>query len=221
MGTIAGMRARFCGLVVALGVLPGLLAGCAGEPRAPVEQRGARASAPAVSVISTTVPDTPRHYVVVKGDTLYSIAFRFGVDFRQLAKANRIGAPFTIYPDQRLVLTGTAGTPVATRPPTARAAASDKAAATDKPAATGKPAATDKPAALPNPPRLPLPWRKSPLLRVPSPGVGQPRGKWSRAFSVKPTRVSLSVAKREIRWLPRRLEKWCMRAVVSSVTATC
>ena len=151
MGTIAGMRARFCGLVVALGVLPGLLAGCAGEPRAPVEQRGARASAPTVSVISTTVPDTPRHYVVVKGDTLYSIAFRFGVDFRQLAKANRIGAPFTIYPDQRLVLTGTAGTPVATRPPTARAAASDKAAATDKPAATGKPAATDKPAAAAKP----------------------------------------------------------------------
>ena len=151
MGTTAGMRARFCGLLVALGVLPGLLAGCAGEPRAPVEQRGTRVSAPAVPVISTTVPDTPSHYVVVKGDTLYSIAFRFGVDFRQLAKANRIGAPFTIYPDQRLVLTESAATPVAARPSTAGSAASGKAAAAPQPAATDKPAATDQPAAAAKP----------------------------------------------------------------------
>jgi len=43
-------------------------------------------------------------YQVVKGDTLYSIAFHNGVDFRDLAQWNRIGAPYTIWPGQRLQL---------------------------------------------------------------------------------------------------------------------
>lgn len=43
-------------------------------------------------------------YVVKKGDTLYSIAWRFDLDHQRLAAANKIGAPFTIYPGQRLRL---------------------------------------------------------------------------------------------------------------------
>ncbi len=43
-------------------------------------------------------------YVVVKSDTLYSIAFRKGVDFRDLAQWNGIAAPYTIWPGQRLIL---------------------------------------------------------------------------------------------------------------------
>jgi lipoprotein NlpD len=43
-------------------------------------------------------------YVVVKSDTLYSIAFRKGVDFRDLAQWNGIAAPYTIWPGQRLTL---------------------------------------------------------------------------------------------------------------------
>lgn len=43
-------------------------------------------------------------YVVAKGDTLYSIAFRKGVDFRDLAQWNSIAAPYTIWPGQRLTL---------------------------------------------------------------------------------------------------------------------
>jgi len=39
-------------------------------------------------------------YKVVKGDTLYSIAFRAGVDFKQLAQINSIKAPYAIYPGQ-------------------------------------------------------------------------------------------------------------------------
>lgn len=45
------------------------------------------------------------HYMVVRGDTLYSIAFRAGVDFRDLARWNAINAPFVIYPGQRLRIT--------------------------------------------------------------------------------------------------------------------
>ena len=41
-------------------------------------------------------------YVVVKGDTLYSIAFRLGIDFRELAARNGIQSPFIIKVGQTL-----------------------------------------------------------------------------------------------------------------------
>ena len=48
-------------------------------------------------------------YVVAKGDTMYSIAFRNGVDFRDLAKWNGIAAPYTIWPGQKLRLSPPTG----------------------------------------------------------------------------------------------------------------
>ena len=47
-------------------------------------------------------------YVVKRGDTLYSIAWRFGLDMNSLASNNRIRPPYTIYPGQRLRLKGRA-----------------------------------------------------------------------------------------------------------------
>ena len=41
-------------------------------------------------------------YVVNQGDTLYSIAFRKGVDFRDLAQWNGIAAPYTIWPGREI-----------------------------------------------------------------------------------------------------------------------
>ena len=46
----------------------------------------------------------PDYYVVSRGDTLFSIAFRYGLDVQGLAAANTIRAPYTIYPGQRLRL---------------------------------------------------------------------------------------------------------------------
>lgn len=48
-----------------------------------------------------------RHKVSA-GDTLYSIAWRYGRDFRELASANNIHAPYVIHPGQiiRLDLRG-------------------------------------------------------------------------------------------------------------------
>ncbi|WP_404543983.1 peptidoglycan DD-metalloendopeptidase family protein [Dyella jejuensis] len=45
-------------------------------------------------------------YTVAKGDTLYSIAFRNGTDFREVARLNAIAAPYTIWPGQVLKLPG-------------------------------------------------------------------------------------------------------------------
>ncbi|MBE1160983.1 peptidoglycan DD-metalloendopeptidase family protein [Dyella acidiphila] len=48
----------------------------------------------------------PGTYTVAKGDTLYSIAFRNGTDFRALARQNGIAEPYTIWPGQVLQLPG-------------------------------------------------------------------------------------------------------------------
>ncbi|MGI9294851.1 MAG: peptidoglycan DD-metalloendopeptidase family protein [Pseudomonadales bacterium] len=43
-------------------------------------------------------------HTVVRGDSLHSIAWQYGLNYRQLAAANGIAAPYTIYPGQRLKL---------------------------------------------------------------------------------------------------------------------
>ena len=46
----------------------------------------------------------PEHYQVVMGDTLYSIAFRYGLDYRSLARRNNIDPPYNIRVGQILNL---------------------------------------------------------------------------------------------------------------------
>lgn len=46
--------------------------------------------------------DAPEFHYVVKGDTLFSIAWRYGVDYRELAEINGIADSFRIYPGQKL-----------------------------------------------------------------------------------------------------------------------
>ena len=59
---------------------------------------------------SRVVPDVRRvgagEVEVIRGDTLYGIAFRNGMDFRDLAAINRIESPYTIYVGQILKLRG-------------------------------------------------------------------------------------------------------------------
>ncbi|GAA5525658.1 hypothetical protein Maes01_02230 [Microbulbifer aestuariivivens] len=47
-----------------------------------------------------------KHHTVSSGETLYSIAWRYGQDFRDLAAINGIAAPYSIFPGQRLRLSG-------------------------------------------------------------------------------------------------------------------
>ncbi|GAB2659321.1 peptidoglycan DD-metalloendopeptidase family protein [Arenimonas aestuarii] len=75
-----------------------LVAAC-GHSRV-VKREGSR-SAP-----DRAVQSVPRSgdYTVKRGDTLYGIAFRHGLDYREVASLNRIGPPYTIYPGQTLRL---------------------------------------------------------------------------------------------------------------------
>lgn len=44
------------------------------------------------------------HHKVVSGETLFAIAWRYGVDYKDLARINSIGKNYLIYPGQSLVL---------------------------------------------------------------------------------------------------------------------
>ena len=55
---------------------------------------------------------TKESYLVQKGDTLYSIAFRYGIDYKSLAKINGIKPPYTIYLNQKLSLKNVSFTPL-------------------------------------------------------------------------------------------------------------
>ena len=86
-------------------------AGCADNPPAPIETRSAITGSAQPSSQAPVVADARDHrpdllpgepYTVIRGDTLYSIAFRLGLDYRALARANDISPPYMIYPGQRL-----------------------------------------------------------------------------------------------------------------------
>lgn len=46
----------------------------------------------------------PKVYVVKKGDTVYKIAKKYGLDWRELAGYNHLGNPDLIYPGERLFI---------------------------------------------------------------------------------------------------------------------
>jgi lipoprotein NlpD len=60
-----------------------------------------------VFTLLTACGEVPKHwdpqgYTVKRGDTLYSIAWRYEKDYRQVAQLNNIQSPYAIYPGQRL-----------------------------------------------------------------------------------------------------------------------
>ncbi|MEP7184436.1 MAG: peptidoglycan DD-metalloendopeptidase family protein [Rhodanobacter sp.] len=103
---LSGMHRYLQPLAIVSAVL--LLAAC-GTMRSsvmvePATGRGYARTAPAPAPLAAHTRIPGGSYTVLKGDTLYSIAFRNGVDFRDLAQWNGVAAPYTIWPGQRLTL---------------------------------------------------------------------------------------------------------------------
>ena len=97
---------------------------------------------PTATFTLTPVPSpTPRLYVVQPGDTLISIARRFGVDVGELARINDIADPSAIIAGQVLIIPSPLLTPTATLTPT--------------PVPTLTPTPTSPPTATPTPTLIP------------------------------------------------------------------
>ena len=81
--------------------------------KAQADAKAAGAVIPA-SVVSTTIPAAfqpaqpaaPAEYTIVRGDTVSSIAGRFGLDTGEILKLNNLQANTIIYPGQKLKLSG-------------------------------------------------------------------------------------------------------------------
>ena len=93
---------------------------------------------PVVSERSQQPPISGTTFIVRPGDTLYSIAWRAGKDYKTLAQINGISAPFTIYPGQRLRLVAAA---VSKAPVTPSKTSTKKTSPPVKVSATPKPKA--------------------------------------------------------------------------------
>lgn len=112
---------------------------------------------------SSNVPP-PGYYRVRRGDTLYSIAFRYGVDYRKLAQKNNISNRFTIFPGQLLavaadpVAKSTQSSAVADKPSVVNRK-SNSAAELDK----SKVASTLKQGSSSIPPKKPIVTRDAPV----------------------------------------------------------
>lgn len=57
-----------------------------------------------VSDLKQPPADKLTHHIVGRGETLYAIAWRYGLDYQALARANGINQQYQIYPGQRLNL---------------------------------------------------------------------------------------------------------------------
>ncbi|HEX7029812.1 MAG TPA: peptidoglycan DD-metalloendopeptidase family protein [Gammaproteobacteria bacterium] len=96
-----------------IGTSIALLGGCATSP-APVVDRSMGGQPPRHGPSGGEHVNgrmTSDGYVVAPGDTLYSIAFTHGMDYRALAARNHIPPPYVIYPGQVLRIEGAAGAP--------------------------------------------------------------------------------------------------------------
>jgi len=76
---------------------------------APVTDIGSsqRASKSTVSKNRVKSANVPHRYKVSKGDTLYSIAWKFGLDFKSLATINNINSNYVIHVGQTLIIKST------------------------------------------------------------------------------------------------------------------
>jgi lipoprotein NlpD len=146
---------------IVTGLFVAMLIGCASKTiNAPIDSRTNQqstvtktASRPSSAADKSAQPD---YYVVKGGDTLYSIAWNLGLNYRELASINDIRSPYTIYKDQRLLVKPATGQqpamPAALQP---QAAVTASAAPARLPAATPAAKPVPKPAASPQPAAAP------------------------------------------------------------------
>lgn len=86
-------------ILIVTGIAHAVLLGCSPHPR--YLEKSIKSSAKKSLKSVQKMPDV---HEVVKGETLYAIAWRYGKDYRVLAKSNGIDQRYRIYPGQKLHL---------------------------------------------------------------------------------------------------------------------
>jgi lipoprotein NlpD len=152
--------------------------------------------APTVAAPRVSTPKPGATAQVQRGDTLYGIAFRNGIDVRDLAAWNGISAPYTIYPGQKLRLypRGAGTTTAVSRPPPEVARPAPASTAPPRPVAAPATTVPSRPAATPS--------VASPTAPVPAPAapVSDIRWHWpaqgtllNRFVAGEPTRQGIDI----------------------------
>ena len=95
---------------IAIGFIILLLAACESNPPAPVIVRTPQATKPKPPTVTkpnataTTKDWRPDSHIVKKGETLFAIGLEYGIDYKEIAIANNIVAPYPIQIGQKLDL---------------------------------------------------------------------------------------------------------------------
>ena len=176
--------------VVLVGIVVAALAACTST----VVRRTGTTSTSRTASAPVSTPKYGATAQVQRGDTLYGIAFRNGIDVRDLAEWNSLSAPYTIYPGQRLRLYPRDGASGTTTRPVATEARPTSPPATQAPGTTATTPA--KPATLPaTAPSVPKP---APIASAPASDI---RWRWpadgallSRFVGGEPTKQGIDIA---------------------------
>lgn len=137
-------------------------------------------------------------YTVQPGDTLYGIAFRNSLDWREVARWNGIGEPFVIRPGQVLRLSAPSAPRVASGPPPIPRGPAGSSTA---PVTTPVPVPASRPASVPTPsaPVAAAPPRQPPVAPV-APAVPAPTAAPTAVPATTPTGPAGSGAFRPGQW---------------------
>ncbi|WP_417660166.1 peptidoglycan DD-metalloendopeptidase family protein [Pseudomonas sp.] len=132
-------RCLLSGLVLSL-----ILSGCSSSPAGGVQvlDRNGRP----VPITSKQPHVSSGQYLVRRGDTLYSIAFRFGWDWKELAARNGIPAPYLLRVGQPIRFDGKKPSSVVVYKPKT-SSSSTRTVSQSKPVSKAKPAANKPPVA--------------------------------------------------------------------------
>jgi lipoprotein NlpD len=177
-----------------------LLVGCADNPPVVIENKSVAALdvPPEVRQTNTNLPDYGRDlaagpaYAVEPGDTLYSVAFRLGMDYRTFARLNNIDPPYVIRVGQTLRTAPDAAlalVPAAPEANPSEGSAMQRVSETNAENAAGNATATAKSAAVQSeagPPSYTLSAAKTPKPNAPVDRWFWPaEGTVSRAYSAE------------------------------------
>ncbi len=132
------------------------------------------------------IRNVANYYHVRPGDTLYTIAWRYALDVRDLMAWNRLKPPYTIYPGQRLRLSP----PPGYRPPVRRPAPQPPVVAT-RPAPPATTAPPMRKPASPAAPQKPKPQTRPPAkVAKPAPPAPPPKAAPKPAKPEKPRKLA-------------------------------